>query len=595
MLHERPDLESANARTRPIMLNRQRAHILACCIAASTAAAVGSPPALAQDGPRLAQESARLQAQGNLEQALALLTEALGDTRLTNDRRAAIFTDRGALLARLNQPKAAIEDFNRAVQLYPEYPAIYNNRGSTLLTLGLAREAIKDFDRAVVLAPGYVAAYNNRAGARLLLGQHDGAIADFSRAIELAPETVAALAGRGRAQLASRRPQAAVRDLTHALATDNRFALAYRLRAEARIASDRINEAIEDLSRAVAFEPNNAEIYIERGNAYQHADNPGAAIKDFTRAIEIDGQSIAALEARAFTNVRIDATNEAEADITRALELSPRATGAMAARAQLYLNTGQPDLSRREIDRALKLTPPRAEVLLVKANIEAAAGKRDEAVQTYRAVLAENPLSRDAANALVRLTGIDDRNEAEEIRGHGVDHWRVLKRGSRYIAVSDQLPRLTVHLETIENAPPKLVEYEVAKPPNAHIAVLRFTSGPAPASPVVDAGQQAAILDLSQSTVLAVLPERRGPRQARWNWEDNRLVITAADGLTDEFPLRGVGRPAAVASAPQQRRSGSDAARYGTPTWLPLGSAPPQQQRRANRQPKTLFDMIFGN
>lgn len=573
------------------MLTRHRAHIIACCIAASIAAASA---AAAQDGLRLAQESARLQAQGNLDQALALLTEALNDTRLTNDRRAAVLTDRGALLARLNQPKAAIEDLNRAVQLYPEYPAIYNNRGSTLLTLGLAREAIKDFDRAIVLAPGYVAAYNNRAGARLLLGQHDGAIADFTRAIELAPDTVAALAGRGRAQLASRRPLAAQRDLTHALATDNRFALAYRLRAEARIAADRPNEAIEDLSRAIAFEPNNAEIYIERGNAYLQTDNTAAALKDFTRAIEIDGQSIPALEARALTNVKIDATNDAEADIARALELSPRATGAMAARAQLYLNTGQPDLSRREIERAVKLTPSRAEVLLVKANIEAASGRRDDAVQSYRAVLVEQPASRDAAVALVRLTGADERNEAVELRGQGVDHWRVVLRGSGYFAISDQLPRISVPLETVQNAQPKLVEYEISKPPNNHIAVLRFTAAP-PATPgAAETVQHAAILDLSQSTVVAVLPERRGTKQASWNWEDNRLVITAIDGLTDEIPLRG-GRPAAVAAASQQRRAGFDGPRYGTPTWLPFGLGPPQQQRRSGRQPKSLFDMIFGN
>ncbi len=577
------------------MLTRHRAHILSCCIAVAMAAASASvQPAVAQDGLRLAQESARLQAQGNLDQALAMLTEALNDTRLPNDRRAAILTDRGALLARLNQPKAAIEDLNRAVQLYPEYPAIYNNRGSTLLTLGLAREAIKDFDRAIVLAPGYVAAYNNRAGARLLLGQHDGAIADFTRAIELAPDTVAALAGRGRAQLASRRPHAALRDLTHALASDNRFALAYRLRAEARIAAARPSEAIEDLSRAIAFEPNNPEIYIERGNAYLQTDNIVAALKDFTRALEIDGQSVPALEARALTNVKIDGTNDAETDIARALELSPRATGAMAARAQLYLNTGQPELSRREIERAVKLTPSRPEVLLVKGNIEAASGKRDEAVQSYRAVLAEQPASRDAAAALVRLTGTDDRNEAIELRGNGVDHWRVILRGSAYLAVSDQLPRISVPLETMLNAPPKLTEYEIGRPPNAHIAVLRFSAGPPAAPGGAETVQYAAIIDLSLSAVVALLPERRGQKQASWSWEDSRLVVTAVDGLTDEVPLRG-GRPAAVAAAPQQRRAGLEAPRYGTPTWLPFGIGPPPQQRRGSRQPKTLFDMIFGN
>lgn len=565
----------------------------AFCLALATPA-----PATAQDGPRLAQEAARQQAQGNLEQAVALLTEALGDTRLTNDRRASILTDRGALLARVNQPKGAIEDFNRAVQLYPEYPAIYNNRGSTLLTLGLVREAIKDFDRAIVLAPGYVAAYNNRAGARMLLGQSELAVADFTRAIELSPGTVAALAGRGRALLASRRPQAAMRDFGHALAADNRFALGYRLRAEARLAAERHAEAIEDLSRAIAFEPNNPEMLVLRANAYLQADNVPAALKDLARALEIDQQHLPALEARALMHVRLDAHNEAEPDIARALDLSPRATGALAARALLYLRTGQPELSRREIDRAVKLTPSRPEVLLVKAEIEAAAGRRDDAIKGYRAVLALHPASRDAASALARLTGHDERSDFSELRGQGVDHWRVLQRSGRYVAISDVHTRITVPLETVGGVAPKLIDFEVMRAPNNNVAVLRFLAGKTPGPAGEEDLQFAAILDLPQGTVLGVLPDRRGHKNAQWTWEDSRLVVAAVDGLTDEFSLRGGARAAPVAAAQQPRRQYGDGPRtYAPPAWLPFGgSGPSQPTRRAGRQqPKTLFDILFGN
>ena len=570
---------------------RPSALALTCCLAL---AFPGQPSA--QDSARLAQEAGRLQAQGNLDQAVSVLGEALTDTRLTNDRRAALLTDRGALLARLNQPKSAIEDFNRAVQLYPEYPAIYNNRGSTLLTLGLAREAIKDFDRAVVLAPGYVAAYNNRAGARMLLGQIEPAIADFTRAVELAPGTVAALAGRARALIAAKRPEAAVRDMSHALSTDNRFALGYRLRAEARLATDRDAEAIEDLSRAVAFEPGNVEIYLQRGQAYLEADNVAAALKDFARALELAPQSVPALEARALTHVRIDAQAEAEADIARALELSPQATGAMAARALLYLRTAQPELSRREIQRAMKLTPTRPEVMLVKAEIEAAAGRRDDAVKGYRAVLAAQTGSRNAAAALVRLTGHDARLDVAEIRGLGIDHWRVMRRGQRYLAVSDDYPRISVPLETIGGAQPKLVEFEVMRPPHAHLAVLRFIAGTTTGPTGTDEVRNAAILDLPQAAVLAVLPEKRGQKIAKWSWEDSRLVIAAADGLTDEFVLRGAGRTSPVAAAQARRQPGDGPRTYAPPAWLPFGAAPSQPQRRAARQqPKTIFDLLFGN
>ena len=108
---------------------------------------------------------------GSTDHAITLYTEALDDKSLPNDRRATVLNDRGVAYSRRLNYKEAIDDFNRAIQLYPEYPAVYNNRGNVLLGLGAVREAIKDFDRALLLAPGYAAAYSNRAGAYMKLGQ----------------------------------------------------------------------------------------------------------------------------------------------------------------------------------------------------------------------------------------------------------------------------------------------------------------------------------------------------------------------------------------------------------------------------------------
>ena len=94
---------------------------------------------------------------------------------------------------RLGQTKLALEDYNRAVELFPEYPVAYNNRGNLLLSIGQLGEAMKDFDRALLLAPGYAAAYSNRGNAKLKLGKPAEAIADFTKAIELMPASAAPL------------------------------------------------------------------------------------------------------------------------------------------------------------------------------------------------------------------------------------------------------------------------------------------------------------------------------------------------------------------------------------------------------------------
>src|SRR5262245_33135589 len=108
-------------------------------------------------------EAATTLQRGNIDQALALYDQVLEDKTLPNDRRAVILNDRGVAYARRQQPKEAIEDFNRAIGLYPEYAALYNNRGNVLLGLGAVREAQRDFEHPVMFAPGHGAGLINRA------------------------------------------------------------------------------------------------------------------------------------------------------------------------------------------------------------------------------------------------------------------------------------------------------------------------------------------------------------------------------------------------------------------------------------------------
>lgn len=578
-------------------MSRQTTLAAALLAAAWLAASPGHAQSI--DGQRRAQEAARAQAQGNLDQALTLYAEALQDATLSNDRRAVILTDRGALLARLNQPKAAIDDFNRAVQLYPEHAAIYNNRGSTLLTLGHTPEAIKDFNRALLLAPGYVAAYNNRAGGYMQLRQYDEAIRDYTKAIELAPSAVAPLNGRGRAQMAVDRPQAAMRDFSRALATDTRFALGYRNRAEAKLRTEHYGEAVEDLSRAVAFEPSNWDLYVTRGHAYMASGNIAAAIKDYSRALEIQPRATPALEARALAHVKLEAQDEAEADILRALEIDPRSAATIAARAMLYLRTGQTELARREVDKAARIDPERPEVLWAKGETEEALGRREDAVASYRAALAARPYLKDAADGLERLGATSDANALTELRGLGVDSWIVVRRGQQIEAMSRDFPRLRIPIEMAGEGLPRLISWEVRKPPYRDIGLLQFSTGQIAGPSGPEETEQIAIVNIPAASLIGVVPQRRGQKRANWSWDENKVTVAAVDGLTDEFMLKGnraVVDPNAIAAAQAKRGLDGQRPGYAPPSWLPWD--PGQQQRRTasrSQKPKTLFDILFGN
>ena len=222
--------------------------------------------AVAADAALKAQDAAAALVRGDAGTAVTGYTDALKDTALTNDRRATILNDRAVAYARLGQTKLAIDDFNRAAQLFPEYAAIYNNRGNLLLALGYPEEAIKDFNRAIVLAPGYAAALSNRAGAYAKVGaQRPGHPRLHARHPPDAAVGRAACRTRARASPPpdAPTPRSAI---SRARSTPIR-ALPPPIAAAPRPSSTSaaMQDAIEDLSRAIAFDVNNAELYLLRG------------------------------------------------------------------------------------------------------------------------------------------------------------------------------------------------------------------------------------------------------------------------------------------------------------------------------------------
>ena len=588
---------------------------LLLCVAAAPALAQTLAQAPAEAGQGRAQEAAIALARGNARQAVTLYDEALRDTSLPNERRASIHVDRGVANARLNLHKAAIDDFNRAVQLAPENAAVYNNRGNVLLALGLAKEALKDFDRAIVLAPGYAAAYNNRAQSQMKLGQPEVALADFSRAIQLMPTNAAPLNGRGRAQLALGRPYAATRDLNKALAVESRFGPAYRSRAEAKLAIERYEEAIEDLSRAIALDPGNVELLMLRGQAYLGAANPANAIKDFTRALELTPRSSPVLAARGLAHAKAEAHEEALADLAQAIELDPRFALAYAYRAWTYKQMQQPEPGAKDAERALRLDLQLAEAHWAQGELLEAGGRIDAAVVSLQQAVQLKPALREAVAALTRLGGSTGLEETV-MPDLGHEAWSVVAAGRRFYARHAEHPRLKVPLEPIGQYQPKLVGWEEKDGQYKGLGVLRFIAGALDGKAGPEPLELAAIVDLTSNTLVAMQPVRQGDRLAKWTWDDSKLIVASADSGTEELSLRTtrakeppkVVVQAPVVSTPSRRVAdapSSSQAKSGVPAWAPWSQAGNSSgsgdgggggsSRSSGKKPKTLFDMLFGN
>ena len=144
--------------------------------------------AQAQELNELVQEAFTATDRGEFEVAEGYWTQII-------DRfpAAAAWSNRGNSRVGQYKLKAAIADYNKAIELAPDVPDPYLNRGAALEVLGQWDAAIADYNHVLALDPQDPAAFNNRGNAEAGLGQWDAAIADYRRATELAPDYAFAL------------------------------------------------------------------------------------------------------------------------------------------------------------------------------------------------------------------------------------------------------------------------------------------------------------------------------------------------------------------------------------------------------------------
>ena len=95
------------------------------------------------------------------------------------------YYNRGVEKSDLKDYTGAISDYNKAIELNPDFASAYYNRGFAKDHLKNYNGAITDYNKAIQLNPDYAGAYYNRGNAKNHLQDKNGACLDWSKAGEL--------------------------------------------------------------------------------------------------------------------------------------------------------------------------------------------------------------------------------------------------------------------------------------------------------------------------------------------------------------------------------------------------------------------------
>ncbi len=527
---------------------------------------------------------------GKYEKAVASYTRALDDRNLSDPRRANIYNDRGVAKWRMGQPTAAVEDFNKAVRLFPDYSVVYNNRGNALLDLGQPREAIADFDRAIALAPAYGAAFNNRGNANHTLGDFAAAARDFRKAVALMPTSAVPFNGRGKVHSALGRPFAAVRDFNRAIVLNAKYYSAHQNRAEAQAALGDHSGAVDDYTQIIAQKPDEAALYLARGRAFAKARKYNSAFRDFDKALKLSPELAEAYIARAGVHMTLHRYNPAREDFSQVIALRPEMHEAYTRRGETALRLGRGEEGLADVNKALELQEGDIDALITRAKIFESLGRSYEAIADYAKVWevdSRHATARAALAALGQELPPEGAAPAQPIVGKPVKSWSVLReKDGTYAAVNKRYPKLRVRLEMYGPGEPNIIDWTLLKHDLRGVGLLEYYAGTLPGGGKTRL-EYVAIVDLWNSKVVAIEPDSWGASKATWDWQRVSVVVTDPEGGANEIKLRkGNANPYGYDQEPSW---------FGDGYWRTDPQVQARQSRRKKRraQPRGLFDWLL--
>ena len=249
----------------------------------------------------------------------------------------------------------AIEQYDKSIELNPNYANAYNNRGTAKNSLGQHVEAIADYDEVIRLNPDHALAYTNRGVAKDSLREHKDAITDYNQAIRLKPDYAEAYNNRGNAKDCLGQHVDAINDYNQAIRLNPDYAEAYNNRGTAKDSLGQYVDAITDYDQAIRLDPDYALAYINRGVAKNRLGRHVDAIADYDQAIRLNPDDAAAYNNRGTAKDSLGQYVDAINDYDQAIRLNPDYADAYFNCGLAYLAINQPEEARRDFETARDL------------------------------------------------------------------------------------------------------------------------------------------------------------------------------------------------------------------------------------------------
>ena len=342
----------------------------------------------------LAPRAAWYSNRGNLYSDLQKYELALSDYNKAiniNPNYAKAYLNRGNLYHNQQKYELALADYNKAIKINPNLVEAYYNRGSLYSDLQKYELALSDYNKAIELDSNLAEAYSNRGNIYYYQQKYELALADFNKAIELNRNDAIAYNNRGNLYHNQQKYELALSDFNKAIELNRNYAIAYYNRGILYQDLQKYDLALSDYSKAIEINPNYAYAYLNRGNLYSDLQKYELALSDYSKAIEINPNYAYAYLNRGNLYSDLQKYELALSDYSKAIEINPNYAYAYYNRGILYRDLRKYDLALSDYSKAIEINPNYAYAYLNRGNLYSDLQKYELALSDYSKAIEINP------------------------------------------------------------------------------------------------------------------------------------------------------------------------------------------------------------
>ena len=320
---------------------------------------------------------------------------------------ASAYMNRGKTYADKGEFDRAILEYNKAIEIDPRYATAYFNRGIAYANKDEYVRAILDYTKAIEIDPRFTEAYYNRGMIYANKGEYDRAILDYTKAIEINPKFTDAYNNRGNTYFKKDEYDRAILDYEKVIEIDPGDAMAYHNRGIIYSNKDEFDRAILDYDKAIEIDPKFTDAYYSRGTVYSNKGEQDGAILDLTKAIEFNPKYADAYNNRGNSYYGKKEYDRAILDFDKAIEIDPKYTGAYNSRGSAYFEKDEYDRAILDFEKAIEIDPEYALAYLNRGEVYAEIGKSEEAKKDMLKALELDPELKESVKKVTEQYKLD--------------------------------------------------------------------------------------------------------------------------------------------------------------------------------------------